>query len=43
MSDKRVEKVSDVVKLGEKVRVKLTEIDAQGRLNLSMKAAKSEK
>jgi polyribonucleotide nucleotidyltransferase len=39
MSDKRVEKVSDVVKLGEKVRVKLTEIDAQGRLNLSMKAA----
>ncbi|HUD11684.1 MAG TPA: polyribonucleotide nucleotidyltransferase [Candidatus Saccharimonadia bacterium] len=39
MSDKRVEKVSDVVKLGEKVRVKLTEIDGQGRLNLSMKAA----
>jgi polyribonucleotide nucleotidyltransferase len=39
MSDKRVEKVSDVVKLGDKVRVKLLEIDAQGRLNLSMKAA----
>jgi polyribonucleotide nucleotidyltransferase len=39
MSDKRVEKVSDVVKLGDKVRVKLNEIDAQGRLNLSMKAA----
>jgi polyribonucleotide nucleotidyltransferase len=39
MSDKRVEKVADVVKLGEKIRVKLTEIDAQGRLNLSMKAA----
>ncbi|HEY2004409.1 MAG TPA: polyribonucleotide nucleotidyltransferase [Candidatus Saccharimonadia bacterium] len=39
MADKRVEKVSDVVKLGDKVRVKLTEVDAQGRLNLSMKAA----
>ncbi|HVQ43667.1 MAG TPA: polyribonucleotide nucleotidyltransferase [Candidatus Saccharimonadia bacterium] len=38
MSDKRVEKVSDVVKLGDKVRVKLLEIDGQGRLNLSMKA-----
>jgi polyribonucleotide nucleotidyltransferase len=39
MADKRVEKVSDVVNLGDKVRVKLLEIDAQGRLNLSMKAA----
>jgi polyribonucleotide nucleotidyltransferase len=39
LADKRVEKVSDVVQLGDKVRVKLTEIDAQGRLNLSMKAA----
>lgn len=39
MADKRVEKVADVVKLGDKVRVKLTEIDAQGRLNLSMKEA----
>jgi polyribonucleotide nucleotidyltransferase len=43
MSDKRVEKVSDVVKLGDKVRVKLMEIDAQGRLNLSMKAAAEKK
>jgi polyribonucleotide nucleotidyltransferase len=39
MSDTRVERVSDVVKLGDKVRVKLMEIDSQGRLNLSMKAA----
>jgi polyribonucleotide nucleotidyltransferase len=39
MADKRVEKVGDVVKLGDKVRVKLLEIDGQGRLNLSMKAA----
>ncbi len=43
MSDQRVEKVSDVVKLGDKVRVKLMEIDAQGRLNLSMKAAAEKK
>jgi polyribonucleotide nucleotidyltransferase len=39
LSDKRVEKVGDVVKLGDKVRVKLLDIDGQGRLNLSMKAA----
>jgi polyribonucleotide nucleotidyltransferase len=38
LSDKRVEKVGDVVKLGDKVRVKLLDIDGQGRLNLSMKA-----
>lgn len=38
MGEKRVDKVSDVVKLGDKVRVKLMEIDGQGRLNLSMKA-----
>ena len=40
MADKRVEKVTDVVKEGDKVRVKLTAIDDQGRLNLSMKDAK---
>lgn len=34
----RVEKVSDVLKVGDKVRVKLTEIDSQGRINLSRKA-----
>lgn len=39
LSDKRVDKVGDVVKLGDKVRVKLVDIDPQGRLNLSMKAA----
>ena len=38
LSDKRVDKVGDVVKLGDKVRVKLVDIDPQGRLNLSMKA-----
>ncbi len=42
MSDQRVEKVSDVVKEGDKVRVKLVAIDDQGRLNLSMKEAKQD-
>jgi polyribonucleotide nucleotidyltransferase len=42
LDEKRVEKVADVVKLGDKVRVKLLEIDPQGRLNLSMKAANKE-
>lgn len=40
ISDDRVEKVSDVLKEGQEVRVKLTEIDSQGRKNLSMKAVK---
>jgi polyribonucleotide nucleotidyltransferase len=39
LADHRVEHPSDVVKVGDRVKVKLTEIDAQGRLNLSMKAA----
>ena len=34
----RVEKVEDVVSLGDEIMVKLTEIDKQGRLNLSHKA-----
>ncbi|NIZ18728.1 polyribonucleotide nucleotidyltransferase [Entomospira culicis] len=36
LSKKRVEKVSDVVKEGDVVKVKLVEIDKMGRLNLSM-------
>jgi polyribonucleotide nucleotidyltransferase len=43
LSDKRVEKVSDVVKLGEEVQVKLMDVDGQGRLNLSMKAVLAKK
>jgi polyribonucleotide nucleotidyltransferase len=43
MADKRVEKVGDVVKVGDEVRVKLMEIDPQGRLNLSMKAVSAPK
>ena len=36
---KRVEKVEDVVAVGDEVLVKVTEIDEQGRLNLSRRDA----
>lgn len=38
LAHERVEKVEDVVKLGDTLRVKVTEIDKQGRINLSRKA-----
>ena len=34
----RVEKVEDVVSVGDEIVVKLVEIDSKGRLNLSRKA-----
>lgn len=37
ISSKRVEKVEDVLAIGDEVRVKVLEIDHQGRINLSMK------
>ena len=37
LSDKRVEKVEDVVNIGDMVTVKVTEVDKMGRINLSMK------
>ena len=37
ISDKRVEKVSDVLKMGQRVRVKLVAIDDKGRLSLTMR------
>lgn len=37
LSDARVEKVTDVVKEGQSVRVRLTGIDERGRLSLTMK------
>lgn len=40
LSSERVERVTDVLKEGEVVKVKLTAIDERGRLNLSMKDAK---
>lgn len=39
MANERVERVTDVVKEGDMVRVKVTAIDERGRLNLSMKEA----
>ncbi|WNQ13779.1 polyribonucleotide nucleotidyltransferase [Paenibacillus aurantius] len=38
LSTERVAKVEDVVKIGDKITVKVTEIDQQGRVNLSRKA-----
>ncbi|MCM3291669.1 polyribonucleotide nucleotidyltransferase [Paenibacillus sp. MER 180] len=37
LSTERVEKVEDVVKIGDKLEVKVVEIDQQGRINLSHK------
>ncbi|MFV0560654.1 MAG: polyribonucleotide nucleotidyltransferase [Enterococcus sp.] len=37
LANERVNKVEDVVKLGDEVLVKVTEIDKQGRVNLSRK------
>lgn len=37
LDDKRVAKVEDVVKIGDKVKVKVREIDELGRVNLTMK------
>lgn len=39
LDTKRTEKVEDVVQVGDEVMVKVTEIDDQGRLNLSRRAA----
>src|SRR5690606_18071732 len=38
ISNDRVEKVSDVLKEGDVVKVKVLEVDKQGRIRLSMKA-----
>ena len=42
ISDERVEKVTDYLKEGDVVKVKLLEIDRQGRMRLSMKEAKAD-
>ena len=39
LADKYVSKVEDVVKIGDEFRVKVIEIDEQGRINLSKKRA----
>jgi polyribonucleotide nucleotidyltransferase len=38
ISNERVEKVSDKLKEGDTVRVKVLEVDKQGRIRLSIKA-----
>src|SRR3546814_5772555 len=42
ISNERVEKVSDKLKEGDIVKVKVLEVDKQGRIRLSMKAVRSE-
>ncbi|WP_462409279.1 polyribonucleotide nucleotidyltransferase [Neobacillus sp. Marseille-QA0830] len=42
LAEERVGKVEDVVKLGDEMLVKVTEIDKQGRVNLSRKAVLKE-
>lgn len=39
LDKKRVEKVEDVVKIGDEIMVKVMEVDKQGRINLSRKDA----
>jgi polyribonucleotide nucleotidyltransferase len=42
ISDERVENVTDELAEGDKVKVKVLEVDKQGRIRLSMKALKEE-
>ena len=42
LANERVNNVEDVVKLGDEVLVKVTEIDKQGRVNVSRKALLTE-
>ncbi|MDD4624828.1 MAG: polyribonucleotide nucleotidyltransferase [Candidatus Paceibacterota bacterium] len=41
LADRRVEKVTDVVSVGDIIPVKVISIDQQGRINLSLKEAKN--
>lgn len=38
LAEERVNKVTDIVNIGDQIEVKVTEIDRQGRINLSRKA-----
>jgi polyribonucleotide nucleotidyltransferase len=42
ISNERVNRIEDVVKVGDKVQVKVAEVDRQGRVNLSMRAVKED-
>ena len=39
LADKRVEKVTDYLQMGQEVPVKVLEVDRQGRVRLSIKEA----
>ena len=41
-SEERVERVSDKLREGDRVKVKVLEVDKQGRIRLSMKAVPRE-
>ena len=41
ISNKRVEKVEDVLNVGDEVRVKVSNIDNQGKIDLNMKDLES--
>jgi polyribonucleotide nucleotidyltransferase len=43
LAPQRVEKVTDIVKVGDIIPVKVLEIDSQGRINLSLKAMQEKK
>ncbi len=42
LAKERINKVEDVFKVGDEIVVKVTEIDAQGRVNLSRKVLLTE-
>ena len=42
LDDKRVETVESVVKVGDKIKVKVIEVDSMGRINLSKKQSNSD-
>jgi polyribonucleotide nucleotidyltransferase len=42
LSEERVENVTDVVSEGQMVKVKVLEVDKQGRIRLSMKAVSAD-
>ena len=42
LDEKRVETVESVLKVGDEIKVKVIEVDSQGRINLSKKQANSD-
>jgi predicted RNA-binding protein with RPS1 domain len=42
ISSERVNRIEDVVKIGDPVKVKIAEVDRQGRVNLSIRAVSEE-